>query len=125
VTRFTKSSADTTITDTTYDADEHRIWCTCEMSAGARDVLRPRRQWDGWDIEQISSAVRDLPRERARWLLEDHLGSDARQAFLGPEGDLSIAPAAWWFERHDADEARLPTDQPQQFESCYSRDGRG
>lgn len=112
VSRFTKSSATATIRDTTYKADEHRVWCTAPMSTGAREVLRTTRKWDGWDIEQISSAVRALPREIARWIVEDHLGSAARKRLLGPDGTLCLAPAQWWFGRRDSDDTYLPMNQP-------------
>ncbi|HYV14586.1 MAG TPA: hypothetical protein VE972_01030 [Conexibacter sp.] len=111
VKRFTKASAEKLIADTTYQADEHWVWCTCPMSAGARDVLRGVAQWDGWDIEQLSSAVRGLPREVGRWMIEDHLGSGARKRLLGPEADLCIAPANQWFARSDERAAALRTNQ--------------
>jgi len=112
VSRFSKTSAQNTIAETSYDADEHRVWSTSPMSAGARAALRAAPNWDGWDIEQISSVVRGLPRELARWIVEDHLGSGARRRFLGPEGVLCVAPARSYFERRDADDAQLPTNQP-------------
>ena len=110
VKRFVKGSAEKLIAETTYVADEYRVWCTCPMSGGARDVLRATPRWDGWDIEQLSSAVRGLPRELARWIVEDHLGGAARRRFLGPAAELCIAPARRWFEQGD-ERAALRTDQ--------------
>lgn len=112
VQRFTKASARAVIAETAYVGDEHCVWCTCPMSGPARDVIAQSPRWSGWDIEQLSSALRGLPRETARWIVEDHLGSAARKALLGPEAELCVAPAARWFARQDADGARLPTNHP-------------
>src|SRR6266540_2253474 len=74
VAKFGKADAERTIADTTYEADEHVIWVSCPLSTGARKVIDAAEGWDAWDIEQLSSQLRGLPREQARWLVEDHLG---------------------------------------------------
>lgn len=114
VTKFGKPQVDTIIADTDYRADEHHIWATCGLTTHARKVLRENPDWDAWDLEQISSQVRALPREVGRWLVEDHLGSLERRRFLGPDAELIVAPARAWFARTDGHVDRLRTDQPLQ-----------
>src|SRR4051794_21511864 len=112
VAKFGKAAADKTIEETTYEADEHWIWTTCPMTKPAREAIRAAPGFTGWDIEQLSSKVRELPREATRWLIEDHLGESERRRILGPHGVLTIAPAPEWFARTDGDERFLPTNQP-------------
>lgn len=114
VAKFGKPQADKTIADTTYEGDEHWIWTTCPMTAPARKAIRSEPKFTGWDIEQLSSKVRALPREAGRWLVEDHLGEAERRRVLGPDAALTIAPAIAWFARTDGDARFLPTDQPLQ-----------
>lgn len=114
VAKFGKTETRKTIAETTYAADEHQIWVTCGLSAPARTLLRSTPGWDAWDLEQISSETRALPREVARWLVEDHLGNVERRRFLGPDSDLSVARADAWFMRTDGRADRLGTDQPLQ-----------
>jgi hypothetical protein len=92
VARFGKGDAEETIADTTHAADEHVIWATCPLTTHARKVINAANGWDAWDIEQLSSQVRGLPREQMRWLVEDHLGANERRRLLGPESELCIAP---------------------------------
>jgi hypothetical protein len=114
VAKFGKPQAEKTIKDTTYDGDEHWIWTTCSMTAPARKAIQAAPKFTGWDIEQLSSKVRELPREAARWLVEDHLGEAERRRVLGPDAALTIAPAIAWFARADGDSRFLPTNQPLQ-----------
>ena len=114
VAKFGKPQADKTIEDTTYDGDEHWIWTACPMTAPARKAIKAAPRFTGWDIEQLSSKVRELPREAARWLVEDHLGEAERRRVLGPDAALTIAPAIAWFARTDGDSRFLPTNQPLQ-----------
>ncbi len=109
---FGKTEAEKTIKATTYPADEHRIWAACSLTAGARKAIRAAPSWDAWDIEQISSEVRKLPREVGRWLVEDHLGQRERRRVLGPDAELVLAPAQAWFTRTDGDPRALQTSQP-------------
>jgi hypothetical protein len=112
VARFGKPQAEKTIRETTYRADEHQIWATCPLSAEARKVITKRRKWTAWDIEQLSSEIRRVPREEARWIVEDHLGSPERRRVLGPPGELVVAPADRWFARTDGSLRALQTGQP-------------
>ncbi len=114
VARFGKPQADKTIKDTTYAGDEHWLWATCPMTALARRAITAAPKFTGWDIEQLSSKVRELPREAARWLVEDHLGELERRRVLGPDAALAIAPAIAWLARTDGDSHFLPTNQPLQ-----------
>lgn len=112
VARFGKTEADKTIRETSYGADDHYVWATCVPTAGARKAIRAASNWDAWGIEELSSAVRRLPRETARWLVEDHLGQAERRRVLGPDAELVLAPAAAWFARTDDSGRALRTDQP-------------
>ena len=112
VNSFGKTEADRTIEETTYTADEHCVWAACPLTTGARKAIRLAANWDAWDIEQISSAVRQLPREVARWLVEDHLGQRERRRVLGPDAELVVAPAQAWFARTDGNVRALPSSQP-------------
>jgi hypothetical protein len=113
VQRFDKTSANKLVNNATYPADEYWLWCSCELTVGARQVLEESRRWTAaWGLDRISVAVRDLDRERARWLVEDYLGAAARKRFLGPEADLAVMPADRWFARQDARHlGALSTDQ--------------
>jgi energy-coupling factor transporter ATP-binding protein EcfA2 len=110
--KFGKPELDKTIADTTYRADEYRIWTTCKLTAPSRRVLKRERKWDAWDIEELSSTVRGLPREVGRWIVEDHLGAPERRRVLGPDAALALAPASAWFARNDTRRWSLRTDQP-------------
>lgn len=114
VAKFGKAQAEKTIGDTTYAADEHQVWTTCKLTAPARKVIRAAQGWDAWDVEQISSEVRKLPREVARWLVEDHLGQQERRRVLGPDAELVVALARIWFARTDGNPRALQTNQPLQ-----------
>jgi hypothetical protein len=111
VKRFNKTDATKLVKDTSYPAEEHRLWCTCGMSAGARKVFAAAPGWDGRDIEQLSSDIRRLPRETGRWLVEDHLGAAARRRFLGPDSELCLISAERFFANADRQVASLRTDQ--------------
>lgn len=112
VTRFGKTQAEKTINETTYPADEHQIWAAAPLTAGARKAIKAAANWDAWDIEQISSEVRKLPREMGRWLVEDHLGQRERRRVLGPDAELVVALAREWFARTDRKPRALQTSQP-------------
>jgi len=111
VAKFGKGDAETTIAETTYDADEHLIWATCPLSIHARKVVRETAAWEAQDLEQISSELRGLPREQARWIVEDHLGDEERRRLLGPESDLCVIPASASFARLDQRKGSLGTAQ--------------
>jgi hypothetical protein len=112
VAKFGKPQAEKTIRETTYKADEHQIWATCPLSAEARKIVAKKGKWTAWDIEQLSSELRRLPREDARWIVEDHLGSAERRRVLGPPGELVVAAARQWFARADGNRRALQTNQP-------------
>jgi hypothetical protein len=112
VAEFAKADALAAIAATSYEADEHQVWMTCKVTKATREAFGSVAGWEARDIEQISSAVRGLPREIARWLVEDHLGQPERRRFLGPSGELTIAPARAWFARGDANPRVMGTSQP-------------
>jgi hypothetical protein len=111
VRKFGKPQADRLIKDTTYLADEYWLWCTCKITKAGRDVMDAAAGWTAWGLDGISATVRDLDRERARWLVEDYLGAAARKRFLGPEADLAVTPADRWFAFQDDSGLGLPTGQ--------------
>lgn len=111
VEKFGKRDAESTIADTTYEADEHVVWVSCPLTTGARKVIDAADSWDAWDVEQLSSQLRALPREQARWLVEDHLGGGERRRLLGPESELCLVPASTWYASRDRREGLLGTHQ--------------
>jgi hypothetical protein len=111
VQKFGKPQADKLLKDTTYPADEYWLWCTCELTKAGRDVMDAAAGWTAWGLDGISATVRDLDRERARWLVEDYLGASARKRFLGPEADLAVMRADRWFTFQDETGLGLPTGQ--------------
>lgn len=110
---FGKRDAERLVRSATYPADEYWLWCTSELTTGARSVFTEHANWTAaWGLSDISNAVRGIERERARWLVEDYLGAPARKRFLGPEGDLAVMPAERWFASNDGRRPnRLSTDQ--------------
>jgi hypothetical protein len=111
VQKFGKPQADKLIKEAAYPADEYWLWCTCELTRAGRDVMDAAAGWTAWGLDGISATVRDLDRERARWLVEDYLGAPARKRFLGPESDLALMPADRWFSFQDDSDLGLPTGQ--------------
>jgi AAA ATPase domain len=111
VSKFGKGDAEATIADTTYEADEHVIWAACALTTHARKVVEAADGWDAWDIEQLSSQLRGLPREIARWLVEDHLGAAERRRLLGPETELCLVPASAGYASLDRRAGLLGTYQ--------------
>lgn len=111
VAKFGKGDTKETIAETDYEADEHLIWATCPLSVHARKLLRETAGWDAKDVEQLSSELRGLPREQARWIVEDHLGGEERRRVLGPEGDLCVIRATAWFANLERRKGSLGTEQ--------------
>jgi hypothetical protein len=110
---FGKHDAERLVGSAAYPADEYWLWCTSELTTGARAVFDQHPKWTtAWGITSISGAIRNIDRERARWLVEDYLGASARKRFLGPEGELAVVPADRWFLHQDERrQTRLRTDQ--------------
>jgi hypothetical protein len=96
---YTRSDAESTVEDTTYEADEHVILVTCEVGTQVRDYMEGLEGWSLRDKEDISRVVREIePRERARRLVEDTFTVAWRRAFLGPPGSLGFWEADDYFE---------------------------
>src|SRR6266511_2235556 len=83
---FGLSQFEKTTHETTFKADRHVIVLACTPSPAVRKALRRRRKWEVWDIDDVSTMVRQLPREVARRLVEDVFGTAVREAFLGGVG---------------------------------------
>jgi hypothetical protein len=88
--RFTKANAEKTVADTTYKAGEHEIWVTCDVGTAVSDYIDGIDRWSLSSREGISQTVRELPRERARRIVEDAFGAAVRRAFLGPDGPIAF-----------------------------------
>jgi hypothetical protein len=110
--RFRRSSAEATVRETTYEADEHQIWVTCDVGTAAFDFVADLDGWSLHSAEGISQTVRELPRERARRIVEDAFGTAVRRAFLGPDGPIAFEAPEDYFApldeptrliRHDLD----------------------
>jgi hypothetical protein len=91
---FNKSHAEKTVAATTYRADEHEIWVTCQVGTKVSDYIDGL---DGWTLETdegISQKLRgDVPREKARLIVADTFGASVSRAFLGPDGPVGfVAP---------------------------------
>jgi hypothetical protein len=109
---FTPASLKKTLRENTFEANEHEIWIACGTSAAVSDAVAKLPEWSMRDCEGISQLVRELPRERAQRILEDHFGPHVRRAFLGPEGPIAFTIPADYFValddssrvlRHDLD----------------------
>ncbi len=88
---YGKGDAESTVADTTYEADEHVILVTCEVGTQVRDFIDTLPSWSILDREDLSRGVREIePRERARRLVEDTFSVHWRRAFLGPPGPLGF-----------------------------------
>jgi hypothetical protein len=83
VRKFTAGDAKKAITKTTYKASKFVILVACEVGSGARDFIAEEPKWELWDVRDISQRVRALGMEKARALVERHLGTGWRKLFLG------------------------------------------
>jgi hypothetical protein len=104
---YTRSDAENTVAETTYEADEHVILVCCEVGTPVRDYIRGLDGWSLKDKEDVSREIREIePRERARRLIEDTFTVHWRRAFLGPSGPLAFWETDDYF-RWSLDPARL------------------
>lgn len=88
---FSKANVNSTVDETTYEADEHVILVTCEVGTDVRDRIAELDDWSLLDKENISRETREIePRERARRLVQDTFTPAWRRAFLGPAGPLGF-----------------------------------
>lgn len=88
---FSKANVNSTVDETTYEADEHIILVTCEVGTDVRDRIAELDDWSFLDKENISREVREIEsRERARRLVQDTFTPAWRRAFLGPVGPLGF-----------------------------------
>jgi hypothetical protein len=108
--RFTKANAEKTVADTTYVADEHEIWVTCDVGTAVSDYVDGLAEWSLRSGEGISQTVRELPRETARRIVEDAFGPAVRRAFLGPNGPIAFESPEAYFAPLDAPERLLRHD---------------
>jgi hypothetical protein len=103
---FSKAEAVDVVRATTRVADEHEILIACEAGRGVRDYVHSLRpDWVLSDCKDLSLAVRELDREKARNVVEDAFGVPCRRAFLGPQESLVfVAPERFFgpFERPGA-----------------------
>src|SRR5665213_416331 len=104
--RFGEADTQKAIKVTTYKADKFIILLSIEATAAVRKVMRRRKKWDVWDVRDISQAVRNLPPDDARQLLDPHSGPAWRKAFLGLSA-ASTFPTAEAFFRPLLDGSKL------------------
>jgi hypothetical protein len=111
--RFTRANVERTIEDTTYEADEHSIWVTCDVGTAARDMLAELEDWDLKDREDLGQLLRHLrERELARRIVEDAFGSQVRRLFLGGEGPIVFTSPVEYFRRFESEHRLLRHDLP-------------
>jgi hypothetical protein len=104
--RFGGADTQKAIKLTTYKAHKFIILLSIEATAAVRKVMRKRKKWDVWDVRDISQAVRNLPPDDARQLLDPHFGPAWRKAFLGLSA-ASTFPTAEAFFRPLLDGSKL------------------
>ena len=97
--RFSLANAMETIADTNRpQATEHVIIVACEVGKKVRDHIHSLRpKWDILDITDVSLAIRRMPREDARDIVEDAFGTAIRRAFLGPDEHLVFVTPKRYF----------------------------
>jgi hypothetical protein len=110
---FDKSHAEETVAATTYEADEHEIWVTCQVGTNASDYIDGL---DGWTLETdegISQRLRlEVPREKARLIVADAFGASVSRAFLGPDGPVGFVSPEDFFAAFDEPGRLLRHDLP-------------
>lgn len=94
---FSKADAEDTVAKTTFEADQHEILISCEAGKAVRDFIRPLPGWQLSDVKDLSLAVRELDREKARNVVEDAFGVPWRRAFLGPQESIVFVDPARYF----------------------------
>jgi hypothetical protein len=104
--RFTEADTQKAIKVTTYNADKFIILLSIEATAAVRKVMQRRKKWDVWDVRDISQAVRQLPPDEARQLLDPHFRPAWRKSFLGVSA-VSTFPTAEAFFRPLLDGSKL------------------
>jgi len=98
---FPLHSLDKTVRQNTYGANENEIWISCGMSTAVSDAVAKRANWLVRDQEGISQLVRELRRERAQRVVDDHFGPHVRRAFIGPAGRVGFASPDDYFAELD------------------------
>ncbi len=110
---ITKPQVEKTVADTTFDADEHEIWVTCQVGKNVSDFID---SLDGWLIESgegIGQRVRlELRRERARVIVRDAFGARVARDFLGPGGPIAFLSPEDYFATFDHPARLLRHDLP-------------
>lgn len=80
--RFTLKDAETTVTETTIQADHHLIIVTTEVGTKVRDYIRTLPNWELWDERDIARNIRGLPLDKARRIITLSFGTTWATAFL-------------------------------------------
>lgn len=95
---FGAKRAETAVSENTFvGADEHVLLVACSTTSATQKYVRAQPGWRMFDQEGISSLVRTgLPREAARRLVDDHLGGQIRQAFLGSGPMTFVEPSVFF-----------------------------
>lgn len=99
---FNKSHAEKTVAATSYEADEHEIWVTCQVGTNAGDYIDGLDDWTLESDEGISQRLRlKVPREKARLIVADAFGGSVSRAFLGPDGPVGFVSPEDFFAPFD------------------------
>ncbi len=80
--RFTLKSAETTVKETTVEADQHLIIVTTEVGTKVRDYIKTLPNWRLWDERDIARKIRELPLDKARRIITHAFGPAWVTAFL-------------------------------------------
>lgn len=110
--QFSKKHVEKTVKDTTFVANEHEIWVTCDVGTAVSDYIDGLSDWSLRSREGISQTVRELERERARRIVEDAFGAAVRRGFLGPRGPIAFETPGDYFAESDTAGRLLRHDIP-------------
>lgn len=138
--QFGPKDIDDAIKITTLEANRHLILLTRRATVEARKEIRKHRDWDLWDIEDVSTKVRSLPQAEALLIVDTYfpgwrkrfLGIDEpspwltpKQFFLPLENKLKLFTHGWRFVGRKTELKKLKEFETQSDFQAIILSGRG
>ena len=81
-----------------FPASRNHLVVSCKASPAARDEIGRHQGWQLWDMDDLSSMIRELPEPARSNLIETFFGAGWRWDFLGTAGYLTFLTADNYFE---------------------------
>ena len=138
--QFGPKDIDDAVKITTLKANGHHILLTRRATVETRKEIRKHKDWDLWDIEDVSAKVRGLPQDKALLIVDTYfpgwrkrfLGIDEpspwltpKQFFLPLENKLKLFTHGWGFVGRKTELEKLKEFEAQSDFQAIILSGRG